>query len=647
MGEPGAWAVISCVMAAYNTAGTILAAVESVLGQTWTDLELIIVDDGSTDETWSVLAGIRDARVVMLRQPHSGPSTARNRALAQARGEFVASIDADDIWLPRKLELQARALRERTDAAVAYGWTDCVDADLRPAGTDERPTFEGNVLEALLCRNFIFCGSNTLIRRAALQEVGGFDETLEAAEDWELHTRLAAGHAFVAVPEVVVWYRRSPRSLSSRFWLMERNFLAASGKVFAAVAPDLRRLEGRAKGSFYRYLLVRASQSEGTPGKWKALPRYAAYAIWHDPGVVLRVGPLVWGWLVIIAAFMGRWIWLDGLTFPPIADEPHFWRTSQRFLHPSIDALRRYDELNTPLPFLIFGALERLFHTGAFAGRLLTYCLSAAIMFAVARREMLAALGLLLFPYYLLLTGYYYTDFIAGFFVFIGFRSYLRGRHLLAAGSFALAIACRQYAVAIPLAIFMHELVESRFRLNRAWLWPMAAGATLLGWIWFFGGLAPAVALPQHTVKVPEVQMQWWRASVDASLYALAGLGVYFVIPEWLLFRRRPWEGSNLWFVALMAGVLLWFVAMTAPMIAHGLLMQVLRRTAVAEALLFGFALLTVIRFARLNLEGWLVLAQLAVMLKAFPWDKYLLPLLLVLWSIPRGASTTAKSDLR
>lgn len=275
--------MISCIMAAHNAAGTIRSAVDSVLAQTHGHLELLIVDDGSTDHTRDVLADIRDQRVTILSQDRKGPSAARNHGLGRAKGEFVAPIDADDIWLPRKLELQVGALRNRPDAGVAYGWTDFVDDDLQTMYGDERATVEGDVLDALLRLNFISCGSTTMIRREALERVGGFDESLRAAEDWELYTRLAARYSFVVVPEVIVWYRRTPRSLSSHFWLMERNFLAASRKVFEAVPPKSRFLESYAKASFYRYLLLRAAQSTTTPGKWKALPRFAVLAAWHDP----------------------------------------------------------------------------------------------------------------------------------------------------------------------------------------------------------------------------------------------------------------------------------------------------------------------------------------------------------------------------
>jgi glycosyltransferase involved in cell wall biosynthesis len=270
-------------MAAHNAQSTIAASVESVLRQSFRDLELIVVDDGSTDETVRVLAGIDDERIVVLRQLRRGPSAARNYAIARSRGEFVAPIDADDIWLPHKLELQLRAIKCRADAAVVYGWTDFVDERLRPSHPDIRATFQGNVLEALLRQNFIACGSNTLMRRSAIEEVGPFDETLHAAEDWELHMRLAAHHEFAVVPEVVVLYRQSPLSITSHFLLMERNFLAASRKIFDAAPANLRYLEVQQKSSFYRYLTMRAAQSKSTKGKWRAVPRYSVLAAWNDP----------------------------------------------------------------------------------------------------------------------------------------------------------------------------------------------------------------------------------------------------------------------------------------------------------------------------------------------------------------------------
>jgi glycosyltransferase involved in cell wall biosynthesis len=292
--------VISCLMASHNAAGTIAASVRSVLRQTHRELELIIVDDGSTDETQRVLSEFADPRVVVIKEQQRGASAARNRALAQARGEFVAVIDADDIWRPQKLELQLQALERRADAAVAYGWTDVVDPDLNLLYPDERVDFEGRVFEDLLRSNFIWCGSNSLTRRKALDAVGGFDETLQAAEDWELHTRLAARHAFVAVAEVVVWYRQSPNSLSNRLGVMEKNYLAAHRKVFDAAPIGAKPIKRQALRLFYRFLMRRALQSRIPGERWSAA-RFAALAVWHDPIGLLQTSWQAWLALAILA----------------------------------------------------------------------------------------------------------------------------------------------------------------------------------------------------------------------------------------------------------------------------------------------------------------------------------------------------------
>jgi glycosyltransferase involved in cell wall biosynthesis len=296
-------------MAARNAAPTITASIDSVLSQTHANLELIIVDDGSSDTTPQILAALTDPRIRIFHQSHTGPSSARNLALAHARGEYIAPIDADDIWLPAKLEWQQQALTRRPDAALAYGWTNFVDPQLKPLYPDDRATAEGHLLEELLRKNFICCGSNTLMRRTAVLAAGGFDESLQAAEDWELHTRLAARHPFAAVPEVVVLYRRSPFSLSSNFLLMERNYRAASRKIFAAAPPHLRPLESQANASFYTYLLTRTLESKTSPGKWKALPRYAALSFPGSPLFTLRITWPFWFPPTAFAA-TSAWFWL-------------------------------------------------------------------------------------------------------------------------------------------------------------------------------------------------------------------------------------------------------------------------------------------------------------------------------------------------
>jgi len=198
---------VSVVIPTYNRAEMVMRAVGSVVEQTFQDFELIVVDDGSTDDTVARLQTLSDARIRLLPLPaNSGGSRARNEGLRAARADLVAFLDSDDEWLPRKLEVQLARLRDSTDSRVAVAYCPWVTRDHLggrevPGGL---PANEGDVLEPLL-RGWNVATSAALIRRGALEGVGGFDERLPAAQEYDLWLRLAtAGHNFVAVREALV-----------------------------------------------------------------------------------------------------------------------------------------------------------------------------------------------------------------------------------------------------------------------------------------------------------------------------------------------------------------------------------------------------------------------------------------------------------
>jgi len=343
-----------------------------------------------------------------------------------------------------------------------------------------------------------------------------------------------------------------------------------------------------------------------------------------------------------------------------IWDETHFWETTVLFSKSSflgLDLVRDYNELNTPLPFIIFGALEHFSKDGLFAGRLLNLLLSLIITCAVGiplgrknKRSILAAVGLLSVPYYLWLSRHFYTDILAVFFVFAGFWLYLRNRHALSGMSFIFAIACRQYMLAFPLAIAVYEFsatlrgafksgsfrpdAEAIRRTSIRWIMPSIATLTILCWFWLFDGMAPksGIAIPD----TPLVQRQAFTLAVDASLYFLACVGLYFVIPEWILFSRRV----NLQAVftrrntAIAIGLAVLFASFP-PTATHGLLTKfasLLPVDFLGIALFCFLAVVACVRFCRLDLPFWIVLLNSGLMLKAHAWDKYVLPLVIVFW---------------
>jgi glycosyltransferase involved in cell wall biosynthesis len=216
------------VVPAYNRVGSIRAALESVLGQTWRDLELVVVDDGSTDGTPEAVRAIDDPRLRLVEAPRNmGASAARNLGVAAARGPWVAFQDSDDEWLPRKLEKQmARLLAPGADYVAAYCGMLILD-EPHAAGSEARqgrlaPRYfpepeeretEGDLLVPLLRRSLI--STQTLVaRRDLLDRVGGFDASLAALIDWDCVLRLAPLGPIAFVDEPLALQRFSANSIT-------------------------------------------------------------------------------------------------------------------------------------------------------------------------------------------------------------------------------------------------------------------------------------------------------------------------------------------------------------------------------------------------------------------------------------------------
>ena len=216
----------SVVMPAYNTAAWVGPAIESVLNQTRRDFELIVVDDGSTDDTVATVERFvrQNERISLITQPHRGSSAARNAAIARSVGEYVSFIDSDDLWLPCYLEVMATTLAGHPRAAVAHtdAWVlfDEIKKIARGTamGAYQPPAVPGEPLAFLraLLEHSNFVYGATTVRRRVLVEVGGFREGLMSSLDYELWMRIAAhGHSFVRCPENLAVYRRRADQITS------------------------------------------------------------------------------------------------------------------------------------------------------------------------------------------------------------------------------------------------------------------------------------------------------------------------------------------------------------------------------------------------------------------------------------------------
>ena len=279
---------ISVVIPVFNGEKTLQETIASVLNQTFSDLELLVIDDGSQDATPDVLAGVRDPRVRVFSRPHSGASSSRNYGISQAQGEMISFLDADDLWTPDKLTAQLKALEANPQAAVAYSWTDFIDESGRLLWPGQHITANGDVYARLLISNFIENGSNPLIRIQAVLEVGGYDVSLDSFEDWDLWLRLAKRFHFVTVPMPHVLYRYTSVSKSANVLNHEAKGLKAIALAYARTPESLQHLKRRSYAWVYEYLTSKVLDCYRERTKGRIAIRFLWKALRCNPALLMR-----------------------------------------------------------------------------------------------------------------------------------------------------------------------------------------------------------------------------------------------------------------------------------------------------------------------------------------------------------------------
>jgi glycosyltransferase involved in cell wall biosynthesis len=218
MGACAASDLVSVVIATYNMGQYLPRAVQSVLRQSYPNIEVLIVDDGSTDDTPAVVRQWDgEPRVRAWRQPNGGQARARNQGVAGSRGQFVAFLDADDEWMPDKLERQMPLFTGRPGLGVVYSDFERMDADGRPLPKGGPvQMYRGSVSGPLLIDNFVSF-QTAVVRRECLERHGAFDESVRMGDDYELWLRLSAHCEFDFIAEPTVHYRIWPGQMSTNY----------------------------------------------------------------------------------------------------------------------------------------------------------------------------------------------------------------------------------------------------------------------------------------------------------------------------------------------------------------------------------------------------------------------------------------------
>lgn len=293
---------VSVIIPAYNAMQFLPDAVDSVLQQTFRDYEVILINDGSTDGIESWAAQVTDPRARLISQVNQGLASARNTGLSDAQGEYIAFLDADDLWEATKLEKQVQILDRYPDVGLVYTWVGSVDVQGNIRTKVRSNSIKGDAWETLIKHNVIECGSVAMVRRFCFEQCGGFDSRLKYAEDWDMWLRIALKYPFKVVEEPLVYYRSHSSNLSKNWSNMEPSYHLILDKVFSLATPEQQQFKNLAYALAYLRIAWKVLQS---PTKdYHQITSYEKQAITYYPQ--LRYSPAYLRFKT--AVFLIRWM---------------------------------------------------------------------------------------------------------------------------------------------------------------------------------------------------------------------------------------------------------------------------------------------------------------------------------------------------
>ncbi|MEO7100873.1 MAG: glycosyltransferase family A protein [Luteolibacter sp.] len=277
--------LVSVIIPTYNRCATIVAAVESVLAQSYRDIEVIIVDDGSTDSTTDILADYSD-RISIIRQENSGPSAARNRGVLESSGGIIAFLDSDDSWMPDKIARQVDLMESVGESMCCCV---CNAAVIGISGEDAGNTFDvaglkmdcerGELMNPpeVLATRFILFNQVVAIRRDAFVEVGGFNRSLRLLEDYELALKLATVGKWGLIREPMVMKRNDTMGIGVECMSDHAKHVSTCADVIAGFLASKYRPSGRALNCLNLALADLKTEAQGLSlsSMSEALPRLA------------------------------------------------------------------------------------------------------------------------------------------------------------------------------------------------------------------------------------------------------------------------------------------------------------------------------------------------------------------------------------
>ncbi|HUO08201.1 MAG TPA: glycosyltransferase family A protein [Phycisphaerae bacterium] len=292
-------ALVTVIVPAYRAPAHLNAALESVVKQTYSPIEIMVIDDASGDEFTADYRLPRNARLICLKDRQGAAAITRNIGVRESRGKYVAFLDQDDLWSVDKIEVQVQALEAHPEAALHYVHCLAVTESAETMRRQPRARMPKDALAAFLWANWVH-PSQVMMRRSAIEEIGMFDESIRGASDWDMWLRTAAlgPGAVIGDPRPLAKYRHHGGQWSRSDLMMVKASVAVIAKARGWVTdrrPDLRGLVRRRHGKWLRELArVRMESGEELEQVWGVL------------GSAWRMSPLDWK----VYRFMARALWV-------------------------------------------------------------------------------------------------------------------------------------------------------------------------------------------------------------------------------------------------------------------------------------------------------------------------------------------------
>jgi glycosyltransferase involved in cell wall biosynthesis len=296
---------VSVVIPAYNAMRYLPETIDSVLKQTFTDFELIVINDGSSDNIIEWFSEVNDPRFRLISQENQGMANARNTGILQARGEYIAFLDADDLWKETKLEKQVLCLNENPSVGLVYTWTEFINSNGERTKFTVAHTSKGNIWEQIIVEDVVGSGSSAMVRACCFDKVGLFDPSVAIAADFDMWVRIAYVYEITVVKEFLLLYRQHENNASKNRLEMINIHAQVIEKNFRGVPLDSFYLRNRAYGNLYRYQSWLAVQD----GNYKEAIYLLNQAILHYPTLRYSINCIRLSFAILVSCHLGAGIY--------------------------------------------------------------------------------------------------------------------------------------------------------------------------------------------------------------------------------------------------------------------------------------------------------------------------------------------------